>query len=208
MKLHPYGENALYVDLEIDDAVDRRARTQAVARALRARLPGADVVLGAGSIAVIGVSGWDNLDDVVADAMRAAGSIEAQGRMHDVPVVYDGPDLDEIAAKTGLSRDEVVALHSGCVYEVELIGFLPGFAYLAPLDARLVVGRRAAPRPRVAAASVAIAGPYTAIYPLASPGGWNLIGRAVATVAFDPGRDPPALFAPGDRVHFVPTDGD
>ena len=86
---------------------------------------------------------------------------------------------------------------------VELIGFLPGFAYLGPLDPRLTIGRRETPRPRVPAGSVAIAGGYTGVYPAASPGGWHLLGRALDVSLFDPLRDPPALLRPGDHVRFV-----
>jgi KipI family sensor histidine kinase inhibitor len=204
MKISPYGEAALYIDLEIDDAPDRRARTQAVARALGDRMPGTDIVLGAGSIAVVGVSGWDDLEGVVHSALRVEIETVGRRRLHEIRVVYDGPDLGEVAEQAGISTEDVAYLHSSKTYEVELIGFLPGFAYLAGVDDRLVLGRRAAPRPRVAAGSVGIAGPYTAIYPHASPGGWNLIGRAVDVTPFDPERVPPALFAPGDQVRFVP----
>jgi KipI family sensor histidine kinase inhibitor len=86
------------------------------------------------------------------------------------------------------------------------VGFLPGFAYLASVDPRLVVGRRAVPRPRVEAGSIGIAGQHTGIYPLASPGGWRIIGRVVHTRLFDAAREPPALFAPGDRVCFLSRD--
>jgi len=204
MRVVPYGETALYVDLEIDDAGARRERTLAVARALAARLPDADVVVGAGTIAVVGVSGWDDLEATVRDAMRAP-PLGQGSRLHEVRVVYDGADLAEVAGAAGLSTSEVIALHAGTTYDVELVGFLPGFAYLAGLDERLVLGRRAAPRPRVPAGSVGIAGPYTGIYPQSSPGGWHLIGRALGVVAFDAERDPPALFQPGDRVRFVPS---
>jgi KipI family sensor histidine kinase inhibitor len=204
MKILPYGETALYVDLELDDA-SRRSRTHAVARALAARMPGTDIVVGAGTHAVVGVSTWDDVEPVIREAMAAPISAAERSRTHLVRVVYDGPDLADVAAKSGMSVTDVIDLHAGRTYEVELIGFLPGFAYLAGVDDRLVIGRRAAPRPRVAGGSVGIAGPYTAIYPSASPGGWNLIGRALDVTPFDPSRDPPALFQPGDRVRFVPS---
>jgi KipI family sensor histidine kinase inhibitor len=209
MKIVPYGETALYVDLEIADPAERRARTHAVARALAARLPDTDIVVGAGSIAVVGVSGWDDLEPTVRDAMGASASAStARAPVHEIRVAYDGADLAEVARLAQLSVDEVIAAHAGRTYEVELIGFLPGFAYLAPLDERLVLGRRSAPRPRVPAGSVGIAGPYTGIYPRSSPGGWHLLGRALGFTAFDPERDPPALFQPGDHVRFVPSHDD
>jgi 5-oxoprolinase (ATP-hydrolysing) subunit A len=122
-------------------------------------------------------------------------------REHRVLVRYDGPDLADVAAASGLSQAEVVAIHSGAEYEVSSVGFLPGFAYLRALDPRLVLPRRTTPRPRVPALSVAIAGPYTGIYPFASPGGWHLLGTAVGFAPFDP-RDGAALSL-GDRVRFV-----
>ena len=122
-------------------------------------------------------------------------------REHVIPVRYDGPDLDDVARWTGTSRGEVISLHEGGRYWVAAIGFLPGFAYLRGLDEKLVVPRRASPRPRVAALSVAIAGPYAGVYPMASPGGWNLIGTAVDFAPFDPRYG--AALALGDRVRFV-----
>jgi biotin-dependent carboxylase-like uncharacterized protein len=116
--------------------------------------------------------------------------------------VYDGDDLDEVARASGLSRDEVIARHMAREYAVEVVGFLPGFAYLGELDPALVLPRRASPRTRVPAGSVAIAGRYTGIYPAASPGGWHLLGRARGVRLFDPEATPPSLFAPGDVVTF------
>lgn len=115
-------------------------------------------------------------------------------------VRYDGPDLDAVAARCGLAAQEVVARHSAGVYRVESLGFLPGFGYLGPLDPRLVVPRRDAPRPRVPAGSVAIAGTRTAVYPFASPGGWHLLGHLVGGSLFDPHTGP--VLRPGDRVLF------
>jgi KipI family sensor histidine kinase inhibitor len=204
MKIHAYGDNALFIDLEIDDAPDRRKRTHAVGRELRRRLASADVVVGAGTLAIVGVGAWDDLDDIVAQALHADADDDFAPRLHVVRAVYDGPDLDDVARQTQLSSAEVVALHTARDYDVDLIGFLPGFAYLSTLDQRLVLPRRPVPRPRVAKGSVAIAGPYTGIYSVASPGGWHLIGRALDVDLFDPERRPPALFQPGDRVRFVP----
>lgn len=203
MKVHPYGDGALYVDLEVDDAPDRADTTHRVAAALRERLPQADVVVGAGSLALVGLGAWDDVEGVVAEAMRSPAPRGRSPAVHAVRAVYDGPDLDEVSRLTGLARERVAELHASREYTVELVGFLPGFAYLSPVDPRLVVARRATPRPRVPAGSLALAGPYTGVYPLASPGGWQLIGRVLAANLFDPTRDPPALFAPGDRVRFV-----
>lgn len=118
-----------------------------------------------------------------------------------IPTHYDGPDLAEVAERTGLTRDRVIALHSAREYRVYLLGFAPGFAYLGTLDPALVLPRRPVPRLRVPAGSVAIAGAQTAVYPLATPGGWHLLGRTELRL-FDPRREPPALLRSGDRVRF------
>ncbi|MFO0589404.1 MAG: LamB/YcsF family protein [Polyangiaceae bacterium] len=130
------------------------------------------------------------------------GEGDAPSRLHTIDVVYDGPDLDDVARALGVTKADVIAMHTGREHPVQIIGFLPGFAYMGPVDPRLVLPRRGAPRPRVEPQSVAIAGPYTGIYPIASPGGWNLIGRSVGPLPFDPSREEPFLFAPGDRVRF------
>jgi KipI family sensor histidine kinase inhibitor len=122
-------------------------------------------------------------------------------RLITIPVRYDGPDLEEVAARTGLTRAEVIHRHTSRDYRVYLLGFAPGFGYLGDLDPSLVLPRRREPRTRVAAGSVAIAGAQTAVYPLATPGGWHLLGSTALSM-FDPGRDPPALLRPGDRVRF------
>ena len=119
-----------------------------------------------------------------------------------IPVLYDGADLAEVARLTGLAERAVVARHTGGDYVVGFVGFAPGFAYLLGLDPRLHVPRLDSPRTAVPAGSVAIAGPYAAIYPTASPGGWRLLGRTATTV-FDVEREPPALLAPGPRVRFT-----
>lgn len=127
----------------------------------------------------------------------------------EIPTRYggpDGPDLDEVATRTRRTPAEVVALHARRVYTVYMLGFSPGFAYLGSLPAALEVPRRDTPRTEVPAGSVAIAARQTAVYPIASPGGWNLIGRTDA-VLWDPRSDPPTPLAPGRRVRFVPVDG-
>lgn len=134
---------------------------------------------------------------------RAADSPIRPGesRVHRIPVRYDGPDLAEVAEATGLSIDDVIGRHSSRPYTVDLLGFVPGFAYLGEIDPTLQLPRRPEPRPRVAAGSVAIAGAQTAVYPLDTPGGWHIIGRTDVTM-FDPARDPPALLRAGDTVLF------
>jgi UPF0271 protein len=124
---------------------------------------------------------------------------------HVVSVVYDGEDLAAVAARVGLSTADVVKLHVAPSYDVVAVGFLPGFAYLRGLDARLVTPRRSTPRSRVPPCAVAVAGPYTGVYPLASPGGWNLIGTATGFTPFSPSSG--ATLALGDRVRFVESGG-
>ncbi len=129
------------------------------------------------------------------------------GRRHEVRVVYggeSGPDLAPLAREHGLSEAELVGLHAGGDYTAFMLGFTPGFAYLGLLPEALESPRRSTPRVRVPAGSVAVAGRLTGIYPIASPGGWQLIARTSLRL-FDPLRAEPALFAPGDRVRFAPV---
>lgn len=124
--------------------------------------------------------------------------------LHEVPVEYCGPDLEAVASFHAMSARQVAALHSGGEYRVFMLGFSPGFAYLGPLPPALHTPRRAEPRLRVPAGSVAIGGEHTAIYPQASPGGWHLIGRTNLGM-FEPNRNGADSFRlkPGDRVRFV-----
>lgn len=134
----------------------------------------------------------------------APADLEAGAASVEIRVRYDGADLDDVAAATGLARDEVIAAHAAPIYEVAFCGFAPGFGYLRGLDERLHLPRLPTPRVAVPAGSVAIAAGYTAVYPHSSPGGWHLLGTTDA-VLFDPGREPPALLAPGTFVRFVPS---
>lgn len=118
-----------------------------------------------------------------------------------IDVVYDGADLDAVAELTGLSRAQVVAAHTGSLWQVGFGGFAPGFAYLVGGNPRLQVPRRAEPRTRVPAGAVALAGEFTGVYPRETPGGWQLIGRTDA-VMWDINRDQPALLVPGMTVRF------
>jgi inhibitor of KinA len=127
-------------------------------------------------------------------------------RLVEIPVCYGGslgPDLTDLAEQHNLSTDEVVRLHSSAVYLVYMVGFMPGFAYLGGLPERIATPRRASPRTAVPAGSVGIGGQQSGVYPLESPGGWNLIGRTPLQI-FDITRDEQTLLATGDRVRFVP----
>jgi KipI family sensor histidine kinase inhibitor len=131
--------------------------------------------------------------------------IEEPGRLHRIPVVYDGPDLEAVSGELGLSPERLVELHGRPIYRVFLVGFVPGWAYMGPLPDELIIHRRAVPRTHVPAGSVAIAGQQTGIYPVASPGGWHLIGRTSVRL-FLPDSDPPSLLRAGDRVKFFRVD--
>lgn len=137
----------------------------------------------------------------------AEGGAALAGRRWRLPVCYEGecaPDLADTARAIGAGEDEVVALHSGTEYRVYMLGFLPGFPFMGDLPERLRLPRRAEPRVRVPAGSVAIATGLTAIYPWESPGGWHLLGRCPVPL-FDAGRASPSLLAAGDRVRFEPV---
>ncbi len=143
--------------------------------------------------------------DAAVRRMRVTSADAA--RVVELSVAYGGeagPDLDDVARHTGLSREAVIARHAGAVYRVHAIGFVPGFPYLGGLPRELATPRRSRPRSRVPAGSVGIGGAQTGVYPVASPGGWNLIGHTAAPL-FDAGREPPALLRTGDRVRFVPV---
>jgi KipI family sensor histidine kinase inhibitor len=148
-------------------------------------------------------------DPCVADAESLASGLSSLGRAGNatehrdlaLPVTFDGPDLEELAHARDLSLDAVVDIFCERVYRVYFLGFVPGFAYLGDVDERIAAPRRVTPRNSVPPGSVGIAGRQTAIYPLQTPGGWNLIGRCAIPV-FTPDRHPPCLLRPGDRVRF------
>ena len=126
------------------------------------------------------------------------------GRLVEIPVRYDGQDLDEVAKLTGLSKSEVIELHSSTTFTAAFAGFAPGFMYCIGLPEVLQLPRRSTPRVQVPAGSLAMADIYTAIYPLNSPGGWNLIGTTDVQM-FDASAQQPSPLLPGDRVRFVPV---
>lgn len=137
----------------------------------------------------------------------AGGATGTAGRLIEVPVRYDGPDLPDVAARTGLNEAEVVRLHSATDYHVYAVGFTPGFPFLGEVTNELRLPRRSTPRPLVPFNSVAVAGAQSCVYALPSPGGWNLLGTALKVI-YDPNREEPFLVAPGDRVRFVPGGGE
>jgi antagonist of KipI len=206
------GDSAILLELEpvIDPEVN--ARAIAIATAIRdQRLAGVrDVIPTYRSVAVH----FDPLTcdiDSLRDAMRevaASPPVSASGPLVEVAVAYggdSGPDLDDVAAFAKLPARTVIDRHCGPEYRVFMLGFLPGFAYMGIVDASIAAPRKATPRTRIPAGSVGIAGRQTGVYPRESPGGWQLIGRTSLHV-FDPTREPPSLFRPGDRVKFVPVE--
>jgi inhibitor of KinA len=220
----PFGDSGVFIQLDGVPGPESSRLVQAVARQIERSTAG---VLGWGRPVPAATSILVPVDPVLPGAIVAVEHIrtaletwtppETASRPNDpaapeseevieIPVRYggsDGPDLDIVAKGTGLSPDEVIATHSGPVYTVLFLGFAPGFAYLGPLDPTLIVPRRAQPRARVPAGSVAIAGPQTAVYPTASPGGWLILGRTSMPI-WDPGAEPPARIRAGMHVRFVP----
>lgn len=214
MILSPLGDSAAL--LTLGDIVDEAmaARVRALAGAIGHHRPRgvSDIVPVFASVAVFydpALTGGyarlrSELELIAARAEQAVVSIEP--RRIEIPVCYGGeygPDLEAVAAQGGITMDEVVALHSGTDYLVHAIGFVPGFPYLGGLPRKLATPRRASPRRVVPAGAVGIGGEQTGVYPLATPGGWNLIGRTPARL-FEPSRGDPALLRAGDRVHFKP----
>lgn len=133
---------------------------------------------------------------------------DAEGPLVDVPVCYGGelgPDIATVAEFAKCSEQDVIALHSGTTYRVYVVGFIPGFPYMATVDPRLALPRRSSPRAKVPAGSVAVAAGQTGIYPAETPGGWHLIGRTPVK-PYDASRPEPFLFRAGDRVRFYPID--
>ena len=128
---------------------------------------------------------------------------ESAKRILEVPCCYDGEDLEDMETITGLSREEIISIHSGTNYKIYMLGFLPGFVYLGGLDARICAPRLASPRTRIPAGSVGIGGNQTGVYPMASPGGWRLIGRTPLRF-YDPARPEPILCRAGEYIRFVP----
>ena len=143
----------------------------------------------------------------LASALKEAADPSPPSRTVEIPTVYDGPDLQQVARHTGLEPAEIIRRHTAATYRVQILGFAPGFAYLSGLDRKLRVPRLAAPRPHVPAGSVAIGGEHTGVYPVATAGGWNLIGRTSLRL-IDPaaawvGKAEAFLLRPGDAVRFV-----
>jgi inhibitor of KinA len=216
ISIEPLGDAALYAEFSRTLDLNTNVALQAVAASLRARAPAwvRDVVPSLGGLALhfdpehpeLPQSPQQEAIVLLHGCLQAAQQGGAPGREIEVPVCYDpefGLDLDAVAAQTGLDAAEIVRRHTATGHRVLMVGFAPGQPYIGGLDPRLVVPRRATPRTRVPAGSVAIANAQTAVYPFEIAGGWSVLGRTPLRV-FDPQREPPSLFLPGDRVRFVP----
>lgn len=204
VRIHPLGDTALLAELgmRLDTALNTRAI--ALATALKKRRDVRQAVAGYAGVTVHFDPDQTTFDALGAAIKRLAAKrppMAEPGRLHRIPVVYEGPDLEGVAARLTLSPQQVADLHSKPIYRVFLVGFVPGWAYLGPLPEELELPRRHVPRTQVPAGSVAIAGRQTGIYPLPTPGGWHLIGHTSVKL-FLPDRDPPCLFRAGDRVKF------
>jgi inhibitor of KinA len=210
------GDSALIVQLpaRVDPAIN--ARLVGLGDALRRRYAASviDAVVGYHTLTIY-------FDPLRVDPEWLEGEVRAvaqddteidvrEGGQIDIPVCYGGdlgPDLGDVAARIDATEDEVIRLHTSREYRVYVVGFVPGFPYMGVVDERLALPRRATPRTKVPAGSVAIAAGQTGIYPTETPGGWHVLGRTPVR-PFDPARAQAVLLRPGDRVRFVPITRD
>lgn len=211
-KLLPVGDAALLAEFgrEVNSRINARVRalTDAVLAADFEWLQ--DVVPAFASLLIC----FDKRRVAYAEVQAAVQALLAdlpegadeEKRVWLVPVCYEGefaPDMADMERLCGLSRDEIVAIHSGRDYQIYMLGFLPGFPYLGGLDERIHAARLDSPRVKIEPGSVGIGGAQTGIYPCASPGGWRLIGKT-PSVLYDPGRDEPIVYQAGDYIRFYP----
>jgi inhibitor of KinA len=217
VRFTPLGDRAVMITLgaTIDEATHRLVRSASARIDQRPPAGFVDQVPAFVSIAVhydplIAARGTSKTpyERVVDDLSGALDGLTAErlppARVVEVPVSYGGalgPDLDDVARAHEITADEVVRIHTSGDYLVYMVGFMPGFAYLGGLSPKLATPRRTTPRTIVPAGTVGIGGSQTGVYPLDSPGGWNLIGKTPLAV-FDIARPQPALLATGDRVRF------
>ena len=211
MKIDALGDSALIINLadEISDSSGLLARVLSAAATIEgAKLPGVvDVTSSYESVAVF----FDlpqvepDIEDKIRVLIASAGvRVSPKKRRVQIPVCYDEEfalDLDRVANHTSLTPDAIVTLHSSAEYTVACIGFMPGFPFLAGLPQQLRVPRLESPRTKVSAGSVAIANAQAGVYPLESPGGWNVLGRTPLQL-FRVNENPPTLLRPGDCVQF------
>ncbi len=204
----PAGPGALLVELSCGEHAEA-FHAELLRRRALGELPAVrEIVPGARTVLLDGIA--DRTPDGRARLARELASWRIPalrrdtGETVEIPVVYDGPDLADVAAAWGVSVAEVPRIHAGTEFRVAFCGFAPGFGYLTGLPERLHLPRRATPRTRVPAGALALAGAYTGVYPRPSPGGWQLIGRMPEPGGlWNPAREPAALLSPGARVRFV-----
>ncbi len=230
--IFPLGDSAITLDLGncIEEQLNRRAL--AVHDWLQAhRIPGfLDIIVAYSSVSIyydptvvrlsklnnsngvyygleeLLIQAWEATDEMADKVVEGQESPGAEGHFFRIPVCYEGeyaPDLEGVAQEKGLSKDEVIGLHTSVIYRVYMVGFLPGFPYMGRTDARLEIGRKKVPV-SVGAGGVGIAGIQTGIYPLNSPGGWHIIGRTPMPL-FNRQEDPPIRIQAGDSVQFYPV---
>jgi KipI family sensor histidine kinase inhibitor len=200
MRVLPSGSDALLVELDDLDQV-----LGLYAALLEERPAGViDIVPAARTVLLVTDPAATDLAEVERAVLRTRPRPDrrAAGEPVEIPVTYDGEDLDEVGSLLGCDADEVVRRHVREAWTVAFCGFAPGFGYLAGASGSWDVARRSSPRTTVPPGSVALAGEFSGVYPRASPGGWQLIGRTELAV-FDLQRDPPALLRPGTPVRFV-----
>jgi KipI family sensor histidine kinase inhibitor len=206
--IHPLGDQALLCSLPAPATLAQQQRIWALADLACGWEEVGEVVPGMNNLTLITrrpVADFDTLAERIGQAWPKLTGSGTAGRTVEIPVVYggrDGPDLQAVARHAGMSVDEVVQRHSDGEYVVYFIGFMPGFAYMGGLAPELAMPRLTTPRVSIPAGSVGIGGEQTGIYPLASPGGWQLLGRT-SLALFDPAQHPPTLLRPGDRVRFI-----
>jgi len=206
-QIHFLGDGALQCSLPPPATLKYQQRIWSIAEQAASWPEVIEVVPGMNNLTLIMRRPVADLDQVakrILDVWPHADGCAITGRDIEIPVVYGGstgPDLDVVARHTGLTTKEVVERHSAGQYVVYFIGFMPGFAYMGGLDPTLATPRQTQPRLSVAAGSVAIGGEQTGIYPLSSPGGWQVLGHTALSL-FDPQQNPPTLLRPGDRVRF------
>lgn len=206
-KAWPLGDAAMLVELgtRVDTALN--SRCHALAAALEKRSGVREAFAGYSTVTVHydpERTTFDALRKAITKLLQEKPRVGPSGRLHRIPVSYNGPDLAESAELLGISVQKLIETHSKPIYRVFMVGFVPGWAYLGPLPPELNLPRRRVPRTHVPAGSVAMAGDQTGVYPLPTPGGWHLLGRTTMPM-FLPENDPPSLLRPGDRVKFHPV---